>query len=190
MRIPRTSHWVAIATVSVASVGLIATALHRASWTNGQQDPPAFGAGYAARAGDEVLFVFIGGSFCAGSKYVGLRESVGRLERALRVQAETSGKLFTTIGVALDDSTELGAHFLHEFGEFDEIVVGHNWLNSAVVKYVWRDIPGDAALPQVLLLERHLDHQSDAITVGPERLLARTLGADRIMLWADRPDFP
>jgi hypothetical protein len=136
------------------------------------------------KSGDEIVAVFIGGSFCGGSRMPGLREAVERANRDLRARALVEGTRFASVGVALDWSVSDGAKFLAEFGPFDELVIGRNWLNTAVIKYVWRDIPGQAAVPQMVVVRRHVDSDASGIVVSNERLLTRKLGADEIIEWA------
>jgi len=136
------------------------------------------------RTTDEIIAVFIGGSFCGATSMPGLREAVETLNRELASRAVAQGKTFVSVGVALDWSIQEGSSFLRDFGSFNEIVVGRNWLNSAVIQYIWRGIPGNASLPQMVLLERHVNVREASITVGEERLLARKVGVTEIVEWA------
>jgi hypothetical protein len=72
-------------------------------------------------------------------------------------------------------------------GAFDEISVGGNWTNSAVVRYLGGDFgPAypKAGVPQVIVLEREIDQQITSLHVSPERELARYVGTRDIWNWA------
>jgi hypothetical protein len=171
----------------LAVVGM-GTALVSSVWHRRRvaASPPAHAVPSASslKTGDEMLVIFIGGSFCGGSAQPGLREAVATVNREMAATARAAGRRFVSVGVAMDWSVEDGVRFLHEFGKFDELVVGRNWLNSAVVRYVWRDVPGSATLPQIVVVMRHVTVAPTTIAVGDERLLVRKLGADEIIDWA------
>src|SRR5215831_12326226 len=72
-------------------------------------------------------------------------------------------------------------------GDFDEISVGGNWTNSAVVHYLGGDMGSmypKASVPQVIVLEREVDDQITALHVGPEHELTRYVGTTEIWRWA------
>jgi hypothetical protein len=173
----------------IGSTVLMGTAMSAAYWHRTHAGPERPRNASPTRianlkTGDEILLVFIGGSFCNGTKQPGLKEAVAQLNSDLRERVRAQGKTFVSVGVAMDWSVAEGVDFLLSFGQFDELVVGRNWLNSAVVRYVWRDTPGSAALPQLVVVTRHVNVGGSIIDVGSERLLTRKLGADEIIAWA------
>lgn len=137
-------------------------------------------------SGQETILVFVGASFCAGSTAPDIPAAVSRIIQHHAARAVEQGYQFASIGVAIDWSVDDGLPFIRSVARFDEVVVGRNWLNSAVARYIWRDIPGDASLPQILILQRHIRVQSHSIDLGDETLLARKVGADEIRDWAAR----
>lgn len=148
--------------------------------------------------GPELAMVFIGASTCRASNHEGLPATVEQLARTLRGKAKRSGRSFTTVGIARDWDVEAGLAHLRKFGRFDEVSAGRNWLNSGLRHYMWEDIPGEAATPQVVVVDRRLvDRNSSAAQAGMvqgERLVARLVGWKEIQQWAERgaplPDLP
>lgn len=147
------------------------------------RDPLAAYRPAPLRSGTEVLMVLIGSSGCAGTAAPGLPEAVARVKTALRSKAEREAQSFVTIGVALDWSIPKGMAMLERFGPFDEVMVGRSWLNSGVVKYIWKDVPGFAATPQIVVLEREIANDGGFV-VGPEQVRTRRIGADAIIAWS------
>lgn len=164
-------------------VGLVLGAAIASTSIHGERRSLDLTARQGLRTGDEIIVVFIGASFCGGTKRPGLKETVREMNRLLTERAHAVGYGSVTIGVALDWSIEEGLSFLREFGPFDEIAVGRNWLNVDAIRYIWKDLPGSPTLPQVVVVHRHVDVGAVAVDVGVERLLVRKLGADRIEQW-------
>lgn len=145
---------------------------------------------FRAPPGRELAMVFIGSSRCAASNRESLPPAVERLKLLLRDRAAQSGRSFTTLGVARDWDVEAGLAHLRRFGRFDEVSAGRNWLNGGVLHYVWDDLPGQAATPQVVVVERRLvDRRTSEAADGvvqDERLVTRLVGWKEIERWARR----
>lgn len=87
-------------------------------------------------SGDEVLIIFIGASFCRAVDVAGFPESLSRLKDEVRRQGDAANMRIGIIGVALDWGVPSGLAWLRRFGEFDEVLVGRNWLNTGAVDYM------------------------------------------------------
>jgi hypothetical protein len=62
------------------------------------------------------------------------------------------------------------------------VTSGGNWTSDAATKYIWRDIPGDADVPQMLVLRRTV--QTDqAIRIGEDQFVKRLRGVNDIEAW-------
>ena len=133
--------------------------------------------------GSELVFVFIASSSCAGIKDPSLPEALARARAGLKTQAERDGHRFVAIGVSLDWHLPDGIQMLEEFGPFDEILVGRGWLNTGAVRYIWEDIRGAAAIPQVVVTTRGVVSDR-VIEVGGEELVVRKAGARQIADWS------
>jgi hypothetical protein len=138
------------------------------------------------RTGHEIVVVFVGSSTCGASRNSALQAAVQRVRDSLASQAASASKTFAYIGVSLDWSVQDGLSFLKEFGPFDEITVGGNWLNMASLFYILRDIPGPPRLPQILVLEREIHAGPDGVRIGNDTLLERKVGVDAIVQLAGK----
>lgn len=94
-----------------------------------------------------------------------------------------SDSLIIAIGVLVGPNTARTRRFIAGFGDFDEVIVGRGFLNSAVMQYVWRDIEGPADIPQLILISRNVEVARNAIRVSPDSLLFRLGGSADIIRW-------
>ncbi len=136
-------------------------------------------------AGEELLVVFIGASFCQAAQVPGFTAAFNQVKRSLRAQADARQQQTALIGVAVDWDPAAGLRWLNNFGSFDEVVSGRNWLNMGAVGFIWRDSPGPSALPQIVVLKRIIQPGERTILVGKEEVLLRKLGSTEIMAWAE-----
>jgi hypothetical protein len=118
----------------------------------------------------------------------GMATAVRDMQTALARQARASARVFVSHGVSLEPSVAGGLRHLAALGSFDEVSVGGNWANSAVVQYLGRGL-GDSLkrlIPQVVLVEREVRVENGSIEIGVERELARYAGTSVIAAWASR----
>jgi hypothetical protein len=139
---------------------------------------------YEFRPGDEILLVFIGASFCGAQRKPGFPAVVEQAKVALARQARTRQVQFRAHAVSLDWKPAEAMAFLEHFGAFDEISIGSNWLNDGAVRYIWRDLPSEPAVPQIIVLQRHVE-TGGAVSVRDERVVRRLLGTDQITRWVN-----
>ena len=133
----------------------------------------------------EIVVVYVGVDGVDGVM-AGLADTV-RLAAARQLNGP--GQQLVLRGVSLDPEVDAGIRDLARVGSFNEISVGGNWTNSAVVHYFGGDMGRaypKASVPQVIVLERDVDDQITSLHVGPERELARYVGAADIWNWARR----
>lgn len=130
----------------------------------------------------EILMVYIGSSTCGPSNTPGLDETIERLKLATQSRARGRGLTFATMGIARDRNVGAGLEHLAKFGAFDELSAGRGWYNMGLVKYLYEEVPGTAATPQVLVVQRRV---LGGLTrgYGPERVLARKVGVKEILDW-------
>jgi hypothetical protein len=138
---------------------------------------------YASRTGKELMMVLVGAAFCGAQRKPGFPQQVEDAKLSLQRQAAASGRQFSALAVSLDWKTDDALAFLEHFGEWDQMSVGHNWLNEGAIRYVWRDMPGDPVVPQILVIERDVVKGDEAITVRGERLVKRLQGTAEIEAW-------
>jgi hypothetical protein len=97
--------------------------------------------------------------------------------------------MLAVVGVLIGENKPTAERFLANFGDFDEVVIGRGWLNSAAVSLMWRDAPGEASVPQLVIISRHIGLNNSQLLISPDRLLVRLHGSDNILRWlaAGRP---
>jgi hypothetical protein len=137
---------------------------------------------YTLKSGKELVLVFVGGSFCRAHRRPGFHQAVEDAKIRVRQQARARGQQFRAVAVSLDWKPGDALSFLEGFGEFDEISVGSNWVNDSAIRYVWREMPGDPTVPQLLVVERKID-VGKTVRVSEDRVVKRVLGATRIQDW-------
>jgi hypothetical protein len=137
---------------------------------------------YEFRPGEEVVLVFIGASFCGAQREPGFPAVVERAKLGVARQARERGQQFRAHAVSLDWKPDEAMDFLRHFGAFDEISVGSNWLNDGAVRYIWRDLPGQPAVPQIIILKRHIETDG-AVSVRDEHVVRRFAGTEQITAW-------
>jgi hypothetical protein len=137
--------------------------------------------------GPQLVLVFIGGANCQAARQPPLMAAVRRAAPLLQASAAGRGMSFAALGVSRDTELAVGVRYLEAVAGFDEIFVGRGWLNSAIVRYVWQDIPGAAATPQILVLERFVEGpeagSEGRYAVENERLVRRKVGSGEIERW-------
>ncbi len=144
---------------------------------------------YSAVDGRELAFVYIGSSGCAASNRPFLPETVKQLKLLIEEQARNRGRSFVAIGVARDWDVEAGLEHLEKFGPFDQVMAGRNWLNIGALKYIWEDVPGIAATPQVVVLDRRIETpegRGAGYAIQDAHLLVRKVGTREIRRWLKR----
>jgi len=132
----------------------------------------------------EYVVVFLSATWCSGSTYRGLSESIRRLEGLIDSQVnDREDAVVRMVGVSLDTDPSVGLSYLARFGPFDEVVAGGSWLNFATEKLFWDEMPVSGELPQVVVMERRVRFAPYLVTVGEERILRSVIGARAIVEW-------
>jgi hypothetical protein len=134
----------------------------------------------------QLLMVVLVSKDCDWSTAPNFRDSLRILKGRLVRESAAANMAFSTLGVAVDHNPQEGIALLNELGPFDQLAVGDSWLNAAAIEYMWRDIPGEAALPQVVLVERIVTHTSNSLVVSDDSLVGRAVGPSAIFRWLAR----
>jgi hypothetical protein len=133
----------------------------------------------------DLIAVYIGSEGTDAQS--GLIQALHNMRALLERQAATSGKRLIVRGVSTEATVDDGIRHLGALGRFDEISAGDNWTNSAVVRYLGRDIGGArTAIPRLVLLERAVEMAPDHLAIGEEHEIARYSGAREIAAWVER----
>jgi len=100
-------------------------------------------------------------------------------------RGQASAMVVAAIGLASDVVPESGVEHLGRFGGVDQIVTGMGWRNVGLIKYVYDELTGPAATPQVLVLARSVVVEAGHRAVRNERLLVRRHGLSGIREWVE-----
>ncbi len=104
----------------------------------------------------------------------------------MRREAERSSRKVSLAGVSIDVRADTGAAYLQRLGEWDEIVAGRNWMNSAVTRYVWQNAYGPPTIPQVIVVRHVVARTPRSIRVGEEEKVFAATGHEAIEQWVAR----
>ena len=140
----------------------------------------------STREGRQVVAVYIGAKWCGPCQETALKQAVERMKLLLAEQAESKGRPFSVIGVAMDPSVKDGLAFLAECGEFDEVSAGRHWHNSLFGQHVYGVDSRFNALPQVIVFEQEVSEGRPGLKMGAPRYLARYLGTKTIQAWVEK----
>jgi hypothetical protein len=133
------------------------------------------------RSGFHISFVVVAPTSRPSLGYIALVDSA---RSVLKRRVDSSGHMFSTIGVADAWNTAYGMQQLEELGPFDEYIVGRNWLNSGIEQYVTA-LDGTPAVPQVVIATRHIDVDSIPYRYGVFDVRGRFLGEAALRRWRD-----
>ncbi|HET7631593.1 MAG TPA: hypothetical protein VFK16_04670 [Gemmatimonadaceae bacterium] len=128
----------------------------------------------------EEQAILFGSPTCGFSKIHGLAAATRQLIDSIRGVALARGDSFSTVGVSLEGPASDGEAWLYEFDKFDELIIGHNWLNSAVVAHIWSDPDAKPAIPQLVLIRRHIRNGQRSIAVGQDSVVRRWVGVGEL----------
>jgi hypothetical protein len=170
--------------VGVALAAIIATAVGVTIYAF-RPIPPRPPIDTKRESGDHLAFVLVAPTATADTGYIRLV----RLARdSMRALATRRGIFFTTVGVSDAWDVENGLRILRKFGWFDELILGRNWFNSGIQKYI-NDFNATPGVPQVVLTQQHIAIDSLPFAYGPIHVLARAVGEGRLLEW-ERAGFP
>lgn len=154
-------------------------------WMRSERE--AYAPSYSAEGGPELAFIYIGSSGCAYSNGPELPVMIEQLKQRIKEEAQSTDRSFAAIGVAKDWVVEDGIEHLQKFGAFDEVMTGRNWLNVGALKYMWEDIPGKAATPQIVVVDRVVEGvDAPAYGIKEEELVVRKIGLREIRQWLEQ----
>jgi len=143
---------------------------------------PAAAADSRLRPGVEhqTLAFLVISSHCAAARSPQLVPTLAATRARLSREARAHGRTLRFIAVSVDDDLGSGLRFLARLGDFHEVSVGGNWLNTQVASLVWRDPRAEPAVPQWVVVERDVTIAPRRIVVGAERVVARIVGMDEM----------
>ncbi len=132
-------------------------------------------------SGPLVRVVWIGSSTCGPCKAPEVKQALAAATDAARAWAASHGHDFVSTGVATDEDVARGYGFLSHHGRFDEVVIGHGWLNLGVTTFVVPYVGEPLAtlgIPQLVVsLEDYRLEGSNIRQARAPRIAFRSLGS-------------
>ena len=131
----------------------------------------------------ELVLVYIGAPSCGACADPEFKAVLSQFKHTLADIARAERRKLRTIGVSNDWEVDLGLQFLQDSGPWDELVVGNNWYNSAVIEHIWNLPDADGGIPQVIVFERSFVFSGHRMVPGVRRYLIRLVGKGEVMDW-------
>lgn len=128
----------------------------------------------------EYVLVFISASWCGACEQSTLPPALRSLSDRLAAAAASAGARVRRIGVFLEHDPLDGFASSKRFGQFDDLVLGGGWSGQGAVSFVWRDLAGEARVPQVLILRRTVTVGPAGFVFGDDDLVSRLIGIKAI----------
>ena len=132
--------------------------------------------------GREIVTVYIGAESCGPCHSPEVKHAVRAMKPLVAAQARARHAAFAAIGVANDWEIGKAEAFLSPLDQYDQVVLGGNWTNLALERFVWRDPQGVPAMPQILVFERTVTPGA-RVVFSDAKLLRRVLGEKDIPAW-------
>ena len=133
----------------------------------------------------ELVLVYIGGYSCGACNDPEFKAVLSRFKLAIARLAEAEHRKLRTIGVSSDWDVDAGLRFLRDCGPWNELVVGNNWYNSAVIEHVWNLPDTNGAIPQVIVFERSFVLTGKRWIPTGKRYLIRLIGKPEVSEWLE-----
>ena len=140
----------------------------------------------------ELQLKYIGSSTCHFCNVPAIPKSVNNIRDDLLIKSQQNVFGFSMVGISKDMVITEGLHHLSKIGRFDEVTTGKGWLNAGILKYIYGEIPGRAATPQLLvilrqyrMIARKTNGSPSFRGINSEELIARKIGVEEITTWAN-----
>ncbi len=112
-------------------------------------DSPCYRDVNIRREERELVLVYIGAASCGPCNDPEFKAVLSRFKNTLAALARAEHRKLRSIGVSTDWDVDSGLQFLRDSGAWDEMVVGNNWYNSAVIEHIWNFPTAEAGIPSV-----------------------------------------
>jgi hypothetical protein len=141
----------------------------------------------ALPGGDEVVLMLITSSHCAYCTDAELASLVREAAVSLRRAALGHEATLVSIGVALNWIPGEGWRFLERIMNFDEVVIGRNWLNSKIVELGWSYPDAEMTIPQIVVYKQTVvaPVESRRASISRPEVIVRVIGPDAIRRWVE-----
>lgn len=159
----------------------LATPAYQASWRSSDG---------RIRFGRERFAVLISYRDCIGARDPRFKPALRAALRLLAERARRDSVGFSATGVSIDWEPDSGVAYLTQLADFDQWVVGRNWLNDDVMQFVWQDSAAAPVMPQLVVYEREVKQEvraqrqpASGLAFTAPRILLRFVGAGTLARW-------
>ncbi len=131
------------------------------------------------QSGVHLTLVVIAPTTVDDSSYVrGVRSALANA----REIAASRRLIFSSIGVSDQWDLKTGIAMLAKLGDFDEIIVGRNWLNTGVVEYI-NQYAARPAVPQLIVTLQNIETDSTPHVYSRRTEVLRLVGGQEVVDW-------
>ena len=137
----------------------------------------------------EVVAYFFVSMHCPVSNSPEVREAMRTANRWIKETAEKQGHTYGSVGVATDTHVDSAWAFIRSYDSYDEISVGREFFNTAVMR-IMVPRPGHvASTPQVVVVVRSvLEDSVGQLRFETEEEVLRLDGKFALNSWLERPE--
>lgn len=133
----------------------------------------------------EIVLIYLGSSVC---KYA-IQLANYDLDQAkswLFELAISQDMSFTSVGISVNWGIHNGLKHLLTVGNFDEVIIGNNWFNHGVIKYIG-ELDQETFTPQIFIMVKDFDSADINRKSVNESLLLVLKGKNEIADWIAKP---
>lgn len=148
---------------------------------------------FSSQSQYEIVLIYMGCSTCGAANIDSLQEAFLNIKKVLNEQSAIYEYDLHTIGISKGFDYKNELEHLAKYGPFDEILVGNNWSNTGLLRYVFNQIKGPPDIPQIIITKRKYRAISSATAttyraIENEILLERKLGYQEIITFATQEE--
>lgn len=134
----------------------------------------------------EILVVFVSSADCVANKAEGFSDAMSRIRGLIDTQLSGNVNAVSRfVGISVDTDPKTGVEYLFQLADFDEVVAGGNWLNTATEKYFWH--PNGyrltATIPRIVVLQRTTIWDETSARIEQEKMLLTIETSPSIVKW-------
>lgn len=157
-------------------------------WFGWSQEPDRATIEPSFREGTEIQVVFLVSPTCAVCASERFQTVARTAMEKVRQRELPEGHQISFVFVGIGHDLNAIQDLADRLGSFEEMVIGHGWVNMGAMRYFWRDIPAEGSTPQVVITRRTLRNNDVSRGIAPseEELFLRLVGLEEITSWADQ----
>ncbi len=135
--------------------------------------------------GEEIQAILLASPTCKVCQTTEFRRIMASSLADLSARNWGEGRRYSKVFVGLGHDVDEGLALAESISDFDELIVGHGWLNLGAIQYLWGGLPSEASTPNLAITRRRIEFDENTGRLLPENeeLLIRLLGLGEIRRW-------